>query len=155
MDYKDINNILDKYFEGDSTFEEEVFLKEYFKNDTIVPEHKALKPLFNFYEEEAYIKNPSPIQFNNFKRKRNYKFATAVVVVLAMGIASIMFRNETETPPVNEYVKGETKKEIYKEVKKYSNDVNKGIRQLSAFGFFGSTNKKIKKTKDTIKSNKK
>ena len=154
MDYKEINNIINKYFDGQTTLEEESLLKEYFKNDKIAPEHKRLKPLFVFYEEEAHLKNPRPIQFKNFKRRRNYKLATAVVLVLAMGIASIMFRNNTENQSGQEYVNSESKKEIYKEVKKYSKDVNKGIRQMSAFGFLGSAPKKIKKTKDTVKLNK-
>jgi len=153
MDYKNINKIINKYFEAETSLQEENLLKEYFMSDNIVSEHIQYKPLFLFYEEEAKQLIPTPIQIDRFRKKRNYKLATAAVLILGIGFFSILFKEQTLHK--NQLANKESKKEIYKEVKKYSSDLNKGIRQISAFGFIGKSSQNEKQNKDTISKNKK
>lgn len=49
---KDIDNILEKYFEGESSLEEEKMLRNYFSQDEIEEHHKMYVPMFNFFTEE-------------------------------------------------------------------------------------------------------
>lgn len=49
----DIDNILDKYWEGTSSLEEENVLKEYFNSSEVQDAHLEFKPLFNFFKAEA------------------------------------------------------------------------------------------------------
>jgi hypothetical protein len=51
MDYKDINKLLEKYFDGNSTLEEEAFLKEYFAGENLPKEHIYLKKMFQYFIE--------------------------------------------------------------------------------------------------------
>ncbi len=148
MDYNNINTYIEKYFEGKTSMKEESILKKYFKEEQIAPEHLAYKKLFDFYEEEASIKNPKPLGLEIYK-KRNYKLAIAAVVILGFGAFSLLFNKNGQTK--NQYVQKDSKKEIYKEVKKYSSDLNKGIRQISAFGFMGKATYKKTQKKDTLK----
>lgn len=48
-----LNKILDKYFKGETSADEERILKLYFKSDQIAPEHLAFKPLFDAFTLEA------------------------------------------------------------------------------------------------------
>ncbi|MBK8080845.1 MAG: hypothetical protein IPK25_11490 [Saprospiraceae bacterium] len=40
-----INDLLEKYWEGETTVEEENILKSYFQNGQVMPEHEAFTPL--------------------------------------------------------------------------------------------------------------
>ena len=52
MDYNNIRKLLDKYWEGESSVQEEIQLREFF-NGTEVPEDlKSYQPLFQFFKME-------------------------------------------------------------------------------------------------------
>ena len=50
---KGIDNILDKYWNGESTLQEEAQLRAYFNSDEVAEEHRELSPLFQYFEAEA------------------------------------------------------------------------------------------------------
>lgn len=47
-----IDNLLNHYFEGTSTAEEEKILKDYFRGNQIAPQHEIYKPLFDLFDQE-------------------------------------------------------------------------------------------------------
>ena len=51
-----INKLLLKYFDGDTSLEEEYILRGYFSNDNIDAQFVKYKPLFNFLNTEKEIK---------------------------------------------------------------------------------------------------
>lgn len=55
---ENINKILEKYFEGTSTLEEEKLLKIYFKSNKVSEEHLPYQPLFQVFGEEAAVSCP-------------------------------------------------------------------------------------------------
>jgi len=50
-----IDHVLDRYWTGDSTLEDEVLLKEYFNNSEIAFEHEPYRELFQFFNEQKKI----------------------------------------------------------------------------------------------------
>ncbi|WP_235295793.1 hypothetical protein [Portibacter marinus] len=50
-----ISKLLERYFEGETSLEEERSLKAYFACDEVAEEHQIYKDLFSFYAEEAQI----------------------------------------------------------------------------------------------------
>lgn len=52
MDYKNIHQILDKYWEGETSLEEEQTLRSYFNSDAVSDELKQFSPLFQYLNEE-------------------------------------------------------------------------------------------------------
>jgi hypothetical protein len=50
-----ISQLMEKYFDGQTSLEEERQLKEYFRGNRIVPEEELYKPVFNFFSEEKEI----------------------------------------------------------------------------------------------------
>ena len=54
-----INELLRKYFIGETSIEEEKELKDYFKSDKVESAHKIYRPLFQVFEEERKVTYPS------------------------------------------------------------------------------------------------
>ncbi len=59
MNAKQLNSLLEKYYSGESTEEEESALREYFSGDNIPEGFEAEKEIFSFYKSEADIPGPS------------------------------------------------------------------------------------------------
>lgn len=59
-----INQILDKYWEGESTLQEEQEIRSYFAKGDISDEHKAFAPMFGLFtmqQDEGYNKDLSEV----------------------------------------------------------------------------------------------
>ncbi len=151
MDYRNIDNILNKYFEGISSLQEEKTLKAYFDSDQVKPEHTSYKPMFDYFTHQSYESNPRPVQIKTqYRSKKNYKLAIAAAVlgfgvligVARKDLASVLGQPEATQVQVsnNDPVK---KKEAIKEIHKYSENLNKGIEQTGALSIFGATTHKI------------
>lgn len=52
MTQQEIKTLLDKYFEGETSLEEENLLKAYFHGPGVAPGFQAFQPLFQFFEAE-------------------------------------------------------------------------------------------------------
>jgi hypothetical protein len=148
MDYKAINNILNRYFDGTSTLEDEKKLKQYFDTDKVLPEHNAYKPLFDHFGNTHNVTNPKQVRLPYKQPKKNYKLAIAAVLVLGLGIFGLTRQNFVEKEIVSKNITQEKKKEAYKEMEKFSNSINKGIKRVSALSIFGKTTKKIFKIEE-------
>lgn len=57
MDHISIIKLLDKYFEGETSLEEEKWIRNYFSlhKDQLHPDLKPYEPLFQFFEEEKTV----------------------------------------------------------------------------------------------------
>ncbi len=53
-----IDEILDRYWEGESSVEEEKVLKAYFQNDGVAEEHLPYQALFGWMDDQSGISNP-------------------------------------------------------------------------------------------------
>lgn len=97
-----IDDILNNYFEGTASSEEEKTLRKYFRSENILLQHEVYKSLFTAFEEEKQIKAPVfeiPAANENRKpalpRKLWITAASAAAVIL---LAVILFPfNKTET----------------------------------------------------------
>ncbi|HFB99837.1 MAG TPA: pyruvate ferredoxin oxidoreductase, partial [Phaeodactylibacter sp.] len=52
MDYKNISQLLEKYWEGETSLQEENTLKQYFNQENVAQELQEYQPLFQFFKEE-------------------------------------------------------------------------------------------------------
>ncbi len=92
----DIDKLLEKYFEGATSLDEEQILRDYFLQTKIEERHKAYKPIFNFFSEEKRDISP--------KKKINpslFKWiGIAASIALIAGIWSLFYipnGNETKS----------------------------------------------------------
>lgn len=88
MNMNDIDKLLEKYFEGETSLGEEQILRNYFLQTKIEDRHKAYKPIFNFFsEEKKEVVVP--------KKKINSSFfrwmGVAASILLIAGIWSLFY----------------------------------------------------------------
>lgn len=95
MELAKIENLLEKYFEAETSIKEEAILKEYFSQDE-VPEHlKQYKDLFGFFNESSHETSSRKIQLK--KRTISIKWLSiAAMLVFFIGIYSVYQKNELE-----------------------------------------------------------
>ncbi len=106
-----IDNLLNKYFEGETTLEEERKLRAYFNQENL-PEHlKELAPIFNYLEDEQValealkeITDVSPESVKPLKRKLTFTRSFFISVVAAASIITvfILFSPANSSSSANE-----------------------------------------------------
>ena len=67
----DIDNILEKYFDGESSVEEEQSLIHYFQSESVSEEHVKYVPIFQHFAKEKEV-NKSVKRTETFKLTRLY-----------------------------------------------------------------------------------
>ncbi len=95
----DYSRLLDLYFEGETTLEQEESLRLYFKAGKIAPEHERFSVLFEYVNDEKGFAYPR-INRGNANRRRIYLFigAVAAAVMLLIGAIELI-----ENGAYNEY----------------------------------------------------
>lgn len=84
---KNIDKLLDKYFNGVTSAEEEKVLKEYFSKENISPEHEMYKPLFSAFESEKQIVAPV---FNIPDERKEKKSISKTVWLTVASVAAVI-----------------------------------------------------------------
>lgn len=98
MELARIENLLEKYFEAETSIQEEATLQEYFAQDE-VPEHlQQYKEMFNFFNNSSLETSNRTIQLKKeTKRAISIKWLSiAAMLVFFIGIYSVYQKNETE-----------------------------------------------------------
>ncbi|MDR1089630.1 MAG: hypothetical protein LBL79_01025 [Prevotella sp.] len=83
----DIDKLLEKYFEGETSSQEEKILRDYFLQAKIEDRHKAYKPIFNFFSEE--MNEISPKKKTNKSHFRWIGIAAGILIIA--GIWSLFY----------------------------------------------------------------
>jgi hypothetical protein len=94
-----MDELLKKYWEGESSLEEEKFIRTYFMGDDIHPEHEQYRDLFVFFQEEASLTYPGKNEVK--KRKKIHarpllRVAAALIVLVAF--AALIYSNIKTEP---------------------------------------------------------
>ena len=97
----DIEQLIERYFEGLTTSEEETTLRHFFTSDEVPEKMKMYKPLFVYFETEIKAVKPSAL-----RRKKSYVFwLSGVAACAAILIGSFIFNmQQTECPLDGNYV---------------------------------------------------
>ncbi|MDR1370527.1 MAG: hypothetical protein LBJ72_10475 [Dysgonamonadaceae bacterium] len=107
MKTNNIKQLLDKYFEGQTSLQEERCLRNYFRQDNVDKSLTEFKPMFDFLNEERKIAmievNETIIskQINRPKIKKirfsRICIGTAATVMLCLGVKFTFFNQQKET----------------------------------------------------------
>ena len=95
MDNK-IENLLEKYEEGQTTLQEETQLKHYFTTQTVVPHLEVYRSLFNYYvsDKQLYCQRPLPATPSTTNKYRWFASA-AVVTIMFSAFMTLTSKNES------------------------------------------------------------
>lgn len=87
-----INDLIDKYFEGETSHEEETRLRRYFNSGNVLPEHQELVSFFQYMEDESqalYILNEVKAE-EETKAKRNKKKSMIISAIISVSAAALL-----------------------------------------------------------------
>jgi len=102
MEYQEIDELLNRYLEGETTLEEEILLKDYFSQPEIHPKHLEWQEMFRFFTEdhkesappfdtEAQLKTVIESEWKKetrtrFRRVLAWAGSAAAVLLLSFGL---------------------------------------------------------------------
>ncbi len=89
---EDIDDLLEKYFEGESSIEEERKLKAYFNSDFVADEHKQFSSMFEYFSMAQAEKLESAIELdlNKKEKKSQLRIVRRRLMAVAAGLALLI-----------------------------------------------------------------
>lgn len=88
MDHSTAEQLLHRYFEGNTTLEEEARLRDYFRRDDVHPDLKAYNPMFAYWEEAAQITAPLVVKKEAVRRRLPVRWLTTVAAACLLLFAA-------------------------------------------------------------------
>ena len=149
MELTKIEELLEKYFEGNSNETEEQVLKSYFLQENVVPHLQKYKVLFGFFEESKKIQSERKFTLNevqNLRKNRRWFISIAASFLVAIGMGVFMFSNcqFSNQEDLGTYDDPEIAlKETQKALTLLSKHINTGYESVQVIEEFENTKNKI------------
>lgn len=148
MDCKTIKELLDRYWEGETSIKEEKLLRTYFNSNQVAKELEPFRPLFVYYKEQKA--KTTTQSFENLKRKPivhrllpTWLTVAASVLILLMA-GTFCYVNQTNSSP-SVFAADETLKDTYEDPEKAYKEAKAALFLISK-----GLNKGMKKTKEGV-----
>ena len=149
MEFNKIEDLLEKYFQGETSIVEENQLKEYFSSSNVAQHLEQYKPMFGYFSQVKEQKSTQEIPLKAKKRNVAWLSIAASVVVL-LGIGTYFFVSEKNaTPAVAQSELGtyddpeEALAATQKALALLSNNVNVGIESVQYIQEYQQSKNKI------------
>lgn len=150
MELNKIEDILEKYFQGETSIAEENQLKEYFSSPNVAQHLEQYKPMFGYFSQAKEQKSTYEIPLQSKKRNVAWLSIAASAVVL-LGIGTYFFISEQkETTAVASQTElgtydnpEEALKATQKALALLSNNVNVGIESVHYISEYEQSKNKI------------
>jgi len=99
MEFNKIEDILEKYFQGETSIAEEKELKEYFSSPNVAQHLEQYKPMFGYFSQVKEQKSTQEIPLKTKKRNVAWLSIAASAVVL-LGVGTYFYVSEKNTTQV-------------------------------------------------------
>ncbi|WP_035649690.1 hypothetical protein [Flavobacterium sp. ASV13] len=149
MELDRIENILEKYFQGETTIAEEKELKDYFSSPNVAQHLEQYQPMFGYFSQVKQQKSTQEIPLQTKKRNVAWLSIAASAVVL-LGIGTYFFASEKDTAPAvaqSELGTYDNPEEALAATQKalalLSNNVNVGIESVQYINEYEQSKNKI------------
>ena len=158
MELNKIENILEKYFQGETSIAEENELKDYFSSSNVAQHLEQYQPIFGYFSQvkeqkstqelESLARTGEAIPLQTKKRNVAWLSIAASAVVL-LGIGAYFYISENTTPIVAQSELGtyDNPEKAFAETQKalalLSNNVNVGIESVQYIKEYEQSKNKI------------
>ncbi|HEX8016141.1 MAG TPA: hypothetical protein VF465_12980 [Flavobacterium sp.] len=159
MELNKIENILEKYFQGETSIAEENELRDYFSSSNVAQHLKQYQPIFGYFSQvkqqksthklEDLDQTDKAIPLQTKKQNVGWLSIAASVVVL-LGIGTYFYTSEKNTTPVvaqSELGTYDNPEKAFAETQKalalLSNNVNVGIESVQYIKEYEQSKNKI------------
>ena len=141
-----IEQLLEKYFEAQTSIGEEKELKAYFSSSDVTPSLEQYKPLFGYAVQAKQEQFKATIPLHTKKRSRVVWLSVAASVVVLLGVGFFTF-NQYQPPKANDLGTYDDPEVAFKETQKalslISEHVNKGIGSMGYLNEYEQSKSKI------------
>lgn len=168
MNIREVKLLIEKYFEGETTLQEEKKLKEFFSSSTVPAELEEFVPVFAYFSEEKKIVSttvsqakPVPARVIPITRKRAFWLTVSGIAASIIFIVAIVVESGKNNPAGNENYTGQeySSEEInaaYQQTRQVlafvSNKFSQGTEPLNKVSKIGYSEKPLEQIKKLDKS---
>lgn len=153
MDWKELDTIIEKYYDGTTTLDEERTVRLFFESAEAIPEkYKATAELFKVFKLEAEVHHPETITVFKDKRKLSiWKFAglTGIAASICLIIIFTIINYQPKAiDQIAEVTYAEQKKAYYQTKEALlivSENLNRGKKEINRLTIFNEVQKTILK----------
>ncbi|WP_396150446.1 hypothetical protein [Flavobacterium sp.] len=137
MELAKIEQLLEKYFEGETTIAEEIQLKQYFSSEKVAAHLEHYKPLFGYLTTEKEEKFTPSLSLKTKKRFTVARIGIAASLLFSIGTIAYLNYKPTQPPQVANAELGtfESPEEAFEETQKalalLSEKVNIGMKSVN------------------------
>ena len=141
-----IENLLEKYFEAETTIAEEIELKDYFASSDVAQHLEQYKPIFGYAVQAKQEQFTATIPLNTKKRKSVVWLSVAASVVVLLGVSLFTFHQYNQ-PKANDLGTYDDPEVAFRETQKalamISEHVNKGIGSMQYLNEYEQSKNRI------------
>ncbi|TVZ54930.1 hypothetical protein OD91_0168 [Lutibacter sp. Hel_I_33_5] len=142
MELANIEKLVKKYLNAETTLQEEATLRNYFLSNNVAPHLEEYTMLFSYFQSNKDETFTKTIELESKKSKRkNFKWlsvAASVVLLLSVYVGNAQYK---------EYQQRKTFAEVQKALKMLSVNLKKGDKAVASLYTYENTVHKIFKTK--------
>lgn len=143
MELKQIEILLEKYFEGETTLQEEKELKAYFSSNNVAPYLDVYVPMFTNFQKQKEIQFTKALPLQPRKRN-NVKWIGVAASVVALFGTLLYFNNQNTSKDLGTFSSPEEAfLETQKALHMVSLEVNKGVKSMEVLNEYEKTKKTI------------
>lgn len=144
MELRQIEILLEKYFEGETTLQEEKELKAYFSSNNVAPHLDVYVPMFTNFQKQKEVQFTKALPLQ--PRKRNYVKWIGVAASLVALFGTLLYFNNNQNAS-NDLGTFSNPEEAFIETQKALNmvsmEVNKGVKSIEYLNEYEQTKKTI------------
>ena len=146
MALDNIEKLVAKYFEAETSIAEEKELKAYFSSPNVAPHLEQYKPLFGYTVQAKQEQYTASLTIKKKKKPGMYWLSIAATVIVLLGVSLFTF-NQYEQPKTAELGTYNDPEVAFKETQKalamISEHVNKGIGTMNYLSVYEQSKNKI------------
>ena len=146
MALDNIEKLLEKYFEAETTIAEEKALKDYFTSPDVAQHLEQYKPIFGYAVQAKQEQFTATIPLQSEKRTKVVWLSVAASVVVLLGVSLFTFNHYNQPKPQESGIINDPEvafRETQKALAIISEHVNKGIGSMNYLNEYEQSKNKI------------
>lgn len=147
MESYEIEQLLDKYFEGETSIADENQLRSYFSSSDVAQHLQQYKGLFGYLanaKEQMFTQQIAPQSQRNFRRSAWLSIAASAVILLGAGTFTYFNRNPDKSEDLGTYNDPEVAlRETQKALSLLSTHMHTGVESVEYIGQFDEAKNKV------------
>jgi len=143
MEHNNIEKIIEKYFDGNTTLQEEQSLRSYFQQNEVAPQLEVYRSYFGYLDQEKKPQFEKQIRLPQ-KNTKKYSWSLVAAIVIISGISLIYENQKTTYEDLGTFDDPELAiQETQKALQLVSKHLNKGMEQTKHLETFNQSKKLI------------